>query len=500
MVSAAILIAAAGPILSAIFTNKIKARLKASNIHFGSLNINLYTRSITLRDVDWSENSRTARVKSVYAGGIGILPYFRNKQISVRKLYFEGGTISIVRDTSKHIGKPDSIPFSSIDIDRVRFTDMDVAIKNDTVTEYQARVGVVIHYFFIRDPKEYRDPSAYSFRNIETSVHNLRIHKTGSLYAFTVKDATFDKELKKLRIDSLHLEPLLDKNDFAKKVKSQETRTTLVVARIDATGVNMAVHMADTSIMVSSVTIDGAYVHAYKNKKYPFTRREKFPLPMESFQSLHFGIEVDTIKLRNSTITYEELPTEGFHTAHITFDGVEATMNAVNNREFKNMSGVSTLEASASVMKTGQVKATFKLPLEPKKKYSAEGTISNVPLNELNPLLKDLAFVEISSGRLNKMDFNFAYDDIGSKGQLRFDYEDLKILGLKKEPARELAAFKTMLINTAVKNDETLTGDIDVRRNQKKAVFNLWTISIVDGIRTALLPGKKNKSSKKKGK
>jgi len=55
-----------------------------------------------------------------------------------------------------------------------------------------------------------------------------------------------------------------------------------------------------------------------------------------------------------------------------------------------------------------------------------------------------------------------------------------------------------LLVNTAVKNDQTLTGAIDVKRNQKKAVFNLWTMSIVDGIRNGLLPGKKSREKRKK--
>lgn len=481
--------------------NKIKARLEAANVHISSLSINLFTRSITLHDVEWSQNSRKASLSSVQARGIGIIPWFKKKRISIRRISFNTGTLSIPFDSVKHAVKADSadsVNIPSIDIDRLSFNDIDVNIAGDSVTTYEGKLSLNVHFLFIKDLKSFRDPSTYMFRNISTSVQEFRIKKEGGLYAFRVKELTFDKELKELHVDSLILEPLLNRTDFAKKVKSQETRVTLKIASVDASGVNMAVHMEDTSIMVSSVAINGLFIHAYKNKKYPFNRKEKFPLPMESFQSLHFGIEVDTVKIRDGQVTYEELPTEGFHTAHITFESVQATMNSVNNREFKNLSGVSTLEASAKVMKTGDVKATFNLPLEANKKYTAEGSISNVPLRELNPLLKDLAFVEIASGRLNKLDFNFTYDDIGSKGQLYFDYEDLKILGLKKEREKDVDQFKTLLVNIAVKNDETLAGTINVERNQKKAVFNLWTISIADGIRDAVLPGKKNRNKDNK--
>ena len=502
IIGAALLIAAAGPILSRVFREKIRAKLEAANVHIGSVSINLYARSITLGDVEWMKDStHKANIRQVRASGISIVNWLRGRHISVKSLSFESGKVEIMIDSTQ-AGKTDSIKVSGINIDRILFDDMDVTVKNDTLAEYHGKVKAVIHFLTAKDLKD------YSFRNIETYVSDFSMRNAASLYSLKIKTFSFDKELKKLHIDSLKLEPVLNKDDFAKKVKSQQTRTALTVGSVDAAGVDMAVHMEDTSFMVSSLTINGGNVHAYKNKKYPFKRTEKFLMPMAAFQALPFGIEVDTVKLHKSTITYEELPTEGFHTSHITFDDVEATMSSVNNRAFKNLSGISTLEASARVMRSGHIKATFKLPLEEKKKYTAEGTITNFPLRKLNPLLSDLAFVEIASGKLNKMAFAFTYDDVGSQGQVHFDYEDLKIRGLKKEPEKQLAAFKTILINTAVKNAETLTGNINVQRNQKKAVFNLWTISLVDGIKNALMPdvvkkakdNRDKKDKKEKGK
>jgi hypothetical protein len=485
VISAAIIIAAAGPILSYFLREKIKARLEAADIRISSLSINLFTRSISVKDLEWSDK---ARVKEAYAGGIRIVPLLREKKISLRNLTFSNGSVDFKVDTT---ARADSAKVKSIDIDKITFNNIDVKVHSDTATEYSGNVGLILYHLRI-------DSGKYDFRNVEVNVKDVLIHHEGALADFMMKSATFDKELMKLHIDSLQLKPLYNKTEFAKKVKSQDTRTTLAIASIDATGVNMGVHMQDTAIMVSSITINGPMVHAYKNKKYPFTRKEKFPLPMESFRALKFGIEVDSIKVHDGKITYEELPAEGFNTAWITFEDVEVTMNSVNNRDFKNLSGYSTLEASAHVMKTGQIKATFKVPLGSRKNYSAEGTVRDLPLRELNPLLKDLAFVEMASGKLNRMDFAFNYDDNISRGQLNFDYRDLKILGLKKERDKDVSPLKTLVLN-AVKNDDNLTGGIDVKRNQRKAVFNLWTISIADGIMNGLMPRRKDKKDKGKG-
>lgn len=479
VIGAALLITAALFILSGVAETKARERLEASGATIGALDINLFTRSISMRDVEFSSGENTFFLEYVSAGGIKIIPLLREREISIRKLDVEKGRVKIVRDSTDG-QNADSVKFRKININKLNLTGIQF-----TVDGHQAEVDLVV------DRLELDSPKSYKLKSFECSVRDLRMNTPDSLYEFKIKHASFNNETMRLRIDSLALMPRLSKDDFAKKVKSQLTRTTMTIARLDAEGVNLSIHMEDTTVMVKSLTLQDFNFHGYKDKRYPFTRKEKFPLPMASFRSLPIGIEVDSIILQNGSVTYEEFPSQGFHTGHITFDDVQATMSAVNNREFKNLSGYSTLKATATLMKTGKIDATFQLPLDQTKRYTAEGSIINVPLVELNPILRDVAFVEIASGRLNRMVFAFTYDDVGSRGKLDFDYEDLTIRSLKKERDRNVAEFKTVLVNTAIKNDKTLTGGIDVERNQRKAVFNLWTKSLVDGIKNAMIPIRK---------
>jgi hypothetical protein len=512
IVSAAVLLFTAGIILSAIVTREVKAKLESANAQIGSLRINLFTRGITIKDFEWSpphrpicqpdsSNAGPHRViiHDIRASGVRLISLFRDDQVSIRKIEIENGSVFINRDFKTCVSPAtDTISLKGFDVDLLSVQNIAVRIAKDTLSQITGNAGITLHYVALDSVVAWRNLSAYTMRNIETSVKDMKIENWGELYAFKMKEISFDKELMRLRIDSLELTPQLKKADWGKRVKSQFTRTAVMVGSVVAEGVNMAVHMQDTAIMISALDINGPVVHAYKDKRYPFTRKDKFPLPMEAFRSMEIGVEVDSIRIHDGSITYEEFPVEGFRPAYITFEGLQATMSSVNNRDFKNMTGYSTLHASARVMKTGEVDATFKLPLEEKKRYSAEGTVKNLPLIELNPLLKDIAFIEIASGQLNSLSFAFTYDDIGSQGQLRLDYENLRILSLKKEKEGDVAAFKTLLFNTAMRNDETLTGTIAVQRNQRKAVFNLWTMSIVDGLRSALLPRKKEKGAKAK--
>jgi hypothetical protein len=510
IISAAVFLVAAGLVLSSIVTRKVKERLESENAQIGSLSINLFTRGIHIKNFEWSpphmpicepDSSKAGPhrvvIQDIQATGVRLIDLFRHKQVSIRKITIDDGSVFINR-SFKICRSPgqDSVKLKGFDVDLLSIQNISVRIAKDTLNECTGKFGLILHYVALDSATTWRNPSSYTMKNIETSVSDLRIENWDDLYVFKMKEVSFDKELMKVRIDSLELLPRVTKADWGKKVKSQVTRTRIVVGNIAAEGVNMAVHMQDTAVQVASIDITGPVVHAYKDKRYPFTRKEKFLMPMEAFKKLKIDVEVDSIRIHDGSITYEEFPVEGFHTAYITFDELQATMSAVNNRDFKNMTGYSTLKASARVMKTGTVDATFKLPLEEKKRYSAEGSIKNVPLQELNPLLKDIAFIEIASGKLNALNFTFTYDDIGSQGDLHMDYENLRILSLKKEKDRDVAAFKTLLVNTAVKNAEALSGEISVERNQRKAVFNLWAISLADGMRSALMPGKSGKKSK----
>ena len=495
VVSAVLLTVVAGAIVARVLLRKLQTKLEASNIHIGSLSVNLFTRSIMLKDIEWDHK---ARINSAYAAGIRLIPLVRHSRISVRRLVVDGGSLDIVRDSTQHIQPMDSTHITGIDADRITISNIDVTIKRDTVTEYRATVGLVLHFVALDTLALYKSVSAYALKNLEGTVKNLRIYSAGGLYVLRTKRLDFNKELKEVHIDSLTLDPIPSKANWGAVVKGQDTRTELMIARVDAVGVTMNVHLKDTAVVARSLTIDGWSIHCYKNKKYPFNRTERFPLPMESFRSIRLAVEVDAIKLHNGTIIYEELPNKGVHNSEIKFDEVEAKINAVSNRTYENYPDYSTIHASGRIMKSGDVKAIFKLPLEPKKRYSAEGSISNLPLKELNPLLKDIAFVQISSGKMNKLLFQFQYDDEGSLGQLHFDYEDLRILSLNKDADQEVNMLKTVFVNMAVKNNRTLDGTINVKRFKKKAVFHLWTISLLDGIKSAIIPGVGEKKKKKK--
>jgi hypothetical protein len=211
---------------------------------------------------------------------------------------------------------------------------------------------------------------------------------------------------------------------------------------------------------------------------------------MDSFLKLPWTIQVDSTIITSSHITIEEFPEEGMVSGIVTFNDVNAILTGLNNRAEKKDAPYAILSATSQFM-GGKIKAAFLFPLDGKSIYKAGGSISQLPFTQLNPMLK-MVNLRVESGQLNNLTFDFNYTDASSEGTIGIDYENLRLLALDKNK-KSTNEFKTMLVNAFVKNNINQSktplkrmGVIDVERNKNRYIFNLWMISILDGLKSGM--------------
>jgi hypothetical protein len=221
---------------------------------------------------------------------------------------------------------------------------------------------------------------------------------------------------------------------------------------------------------------------------------DNIPLPMAMIGKIPFTVAIDSVHIRESAIFYEVFPEHGFQTGNVSFEKLEATLDHISNHSFYTTHTQATMAAHATLMKQGLIAASFSLPYDENQQYRATGTITHLPLPQLNPILENLAFIRIVSGKLNALNFDFSYNDLKSTGSVLVNYEDLKIQSLTKEQEPTTKEFKSFLINTLLRNtkDKNLprqkrTGLISFERDRKKAVFNLWFRSILSGLEKSVI-------------
>ena len=388
-----------------------------------------------------------------------------------------------------------------ISIDLFVLRNIHSKLLQDSLVEYSGTLNLSLSGLAIGNIKKPEDLNSSSLESFEALLTNIQIDEKDGMYHTYVSQLSASSEDKKLTIDSFALSPKYSKSQFSKKVGKQVDRFTVSIPKISITGL-LFDQIKDSLFIASAIEITKANLHVFRDKRFPFIKEKNTPLPMALIRSLPFGMAIDTVKIRDSKITYEEFPEQGFETGQLRFEDLNATLDHISNRDDYSNYEQSMLVASSRIMGKGLIQAKFSIPYGASQIYNATGSISDFELTHLNPILENVAFVSIASGKLNQLNFNFDYNDLKSKGSILIDYENLKINSLTKEKESTPNEFKSWILNIMLKKDkdqqvnkEKRTGTIEFDRDRKRAVINLWVKSLFSGLKSSVFdsPNKKEK-------
>ncbi len=504
-----IIILLTGSILSYYARQKAEDSLAILGITLGSLRINLFTQSLTVGNLDMNftgDSTQTvpqqAHIENITLSGISFYDLLVHHEVNINKVIIADGNIRYNRKVKfrEKPGKTKSI-LKGVKINYFTIKNLRAEIANDSLLEYSATVKNLTLGTIQSTDSLVFNLKTIKIKNAEASLKNLLINHEGGFYQSSVGSINVNSGERKLQLDSILLRPNHPKYRFARKVGKQTDRFNLFIKKIKVVGLNYDV-LIDSSFVASAIEITSGELLAFRDKRLPFRETQHKPLPIAALKKLSFNVEVDTIKIKDSKITYEEFPADGFQSGKLIFENLNATLSNVSNRTYYNKSKYAKLEASAKLMGRGTIEASFLLPLEEDRPYNAKGKITDMSLHHINPMLENLAFVSIESGKLNALNFNFNYNDKTSQGTLIINYENLKMKGLKKEKEASENELKTFLLNTFLKSDKDKsvpsakrTGEISFERDTKRQIFNFWWKSLLSGIKGTVTNSgaKKNK-------
>lgn len=134
--------------------------------------------------------------------------------------------------------------------------------------------------------------------------------------------------------------------------------------------------------------------------------------------------------------------------------------------------------------------------------FSLNGILSDLEANELNPMLEKNAFIYVTSGKINAMNFSFTANNAKATGKMTMLYHGLDIAVKNKrtddttafrEKFISLIANKKVLDSNPLPGEDMREGNIDYERDPEKFLLNYCFKSILSGITSSLA-----KSSKKR--
>ncbi|MEJ1240742.1 DUF748 domain-containing protein [Chryseolinea sp. T2] len=520
LVGLIVLLVVADITLSKLALRKLKSVFEQAGITVRTVNVDLVTRSVSLKGFEWRTEEKTdsltegnrpkafskvqISIETIRASWINVLALVRNKEVNIGSLTLAEGKIVADRrlpDKTKNNNSPSTeespqtrhLPFNHLSIGTLSIKNVELIVRQDTITEHRASVDLTLHNAILAEPDRLDDVNAYTLDDFDIAVKAYKMTAQRSMYTLDVKAIAFNSKSKELTLESIALIPRYGKYKFSRRLGKQFDRFVLRVPKVELTGLDIS-KIRDSIITASSLKIKNADLYVFRDKRLPFIKHNDTPLPVELIRKLRFGFALDSLLLVDTKIKYEEFPEKGFQTGYILFDNLQANVAKVTNRDFYPGHKQSVLHVTSRVMQNGTIKVDFTLPYDKAQVYNAKGRISNLRLETLNPMLESLAFVKVESGRLNALDFDFSYDNVASRGNLLVNYENLKIAGLTKDKQAKENDVKSFALNLFVKKDkgkevpvEKRSGKIYYERDQRRAVFNVWVKSLFSGVKSSVV-------------
>lgn len=465
------------------------------DIQYDSLHIDFTGMNVALDSFTLTIPAQQLKLQAlrIEISSIKLFPLLFRKHLHIVRARIEHPTLLLVKTTKKDSVATKQKPSSlTLEIDSLHMPGLTL-LQTDTAA--QDTLAVTLHLTAAALTFDKRLPQAFDAGGIRVDSANI----VTPLYTFGIHQLTINKALQQLEADTLRIKPRYSKHAFARRMQYEADRFDGILPYLSLRG--FEVGFGDSTFFTASRLETSATLRVYRNKHYPFPKKTYTPLPIDALKRVPFYLRIDTLRLANSFVSYEEVGEKADSSGTVFFQDLNATITNITQ---DSTAKAPVMTAAASFMGKGKldVSCTFSRTQKP---AHLEGKLVGFPLESLNDMLQPQAKIKIESGVMSRLAFQFYFNDVRSDGSVDLSYHDLKVAGLRKTKKKDRkkdrdkdkdGAVKneilTFALNTFIQDDagklftgEKKTGTVLFYRDRKKAIFNFWWKSLFSGIKSS---------------
>ncbi|MFC4211703.1 hypothetical protein ACFOWA_10950 [Pedobacter lithocola] len=515
-----------------VLTEKIKQGVYNGSNHlykidFKSININVITGSLALRDVTLTPDTMVfdslktqkkapahiyeLKLKKLQVTRVGILTAYFKKQVIIKEIKLDKPSINMIfnkvpknTDTvkvEKSLYDQISQTFKSIRVGAIKIVDADFDYINKSgikQTKNSIKHLDITVKDFLLDSLSGKDTTRFYYtKDISFQLAGYKSTTKDKMYAMKVDTISGSAATKKITIKGFKLTPLYSELTFARKYKIQKDRYNLAFDRVEFNGVDFIGLNSDQKLHAKSLNIGPAKVEIFMSRESPtqpgLDKGKNYP--HVALKRLNIPTIIDTIRLKNIDLKYAEYNPASKKTGSIDFKSLSGNILNVTNdslRLTKNNHAVANLNTLLMGYSKLNLKIDFNLT-DNNGAFAYSGSMGKFDMRQLNSLSKNLGLIEIESGNIQKIDFKATGNLRSASGTLNMLYTNLKVKLLSDNIDGEGTKEKgllSFLANAVLVKDENPKKGEEIRKAQmtnsriaSASFFNLMWKTIFVGIK-----------------
>lgn len=448
------------------------------------------------------------KVKKLQINHVGLFNAYFNKKVGIKSIVLDQPSINMIhykvrkrKDSLKpELSLYQLLPrrIKSIRVDAIRIVNADFDyVKGETSKPLNRirKLNLNVKDLLIDSLSQFDTTRFYHTKDIGFELTGYQ--SKDKMYLMKADTISGSATGKTIRIQGLKMIPLYPDLAFSRMSKYGKDRYDLNFNEIRFSGVDFLRLNEEEVFHAGKLTIGPAKVGIFLNREMPpapnLDKGANFP--HMALRKLTLQATVDTVKLNDIDLAYTEYNPISRKRGTIYFQNLNGTIRNLSNDSLNLIkSNHAIANLNALVMKKTKINLQIDFNLTDKNgAFSYSGATGPLDLKALNPVSVPLGLIEIESGNMQKVDFDFKANRNGSSGKVHFYYSDLKLKLLKEGENGEAPKKKGLLSflanNLLVKDanpskgETARTASVTFQRSPAASFFNLLWKGLFVGMR-----------------
>jgi hypothetical protein len=329
--------------------------------------------------------------------------------------------------------------------------------------------------------------------NLILELQHFSTRGLDPMYQTGFSKLIFNSRNRNIRIDSLKLTPVYDRAAFSANNEYQRDRVELMVPSLEVEEMGIRDMIFRKRFQAKRLILLSPDIRIFKDKTLPFDTSVYQPMPAQMLKELSFYLSLDTLRIDNGRLQYEELLNMMPQAGMVYFDRLNAEITGMtNDKDFRKFGGALKVSADARLMSTANVHLSSIFPLNsPKQNFVMTASSESFSASLLNPLTQPLSLISASGGDVEQMQMMVNGDNDVGVGSMSLRYSNLRIDVLRARNLKEsqLGSFLANAILIKKNNNNIFVprkGPIYFVRNKHRSIFNYFSHLAIVGAKTSL--------------
>ena len=456
----------------------------------------LNNASVILKNQEDSSKHTFINVEKLKISDISYWDYLFNNEIHIDNILLQNPTIAHYKDRMKpsadtlrnavaKIYKP--IIVDKLQIENAKFVLYERS--NDSIKLYTKGLSVEINNLKL-DNRTVLRKIPFDYENYKANGDTIFV-KVSPYENLTVAD--FSIKNRNAVFNKLNLQTKYSKKELSRIISRERDHYNLSLDSLSIDGIDLGFNEGIFFSKSKLVSLKNPSLEIYRDKLVPDDPKIK-PLYSKMLRDLPIKLTVDSLKIADAKIKYEERVKPENIGGSINFENLQAAISNVGNT-YKSPAKT-VIKVKSHFMDKTPFSANWSFDVQnTNDHFTFQAEVGTLVADKMNSFTEPNLKVRLE-GQATKTYFTIDGNNDTSTTNLKINYSDFKVTILQKDGEKRnwlLSAITNIFISTdsEKKNEYYREGTADATRNKTQSVFNFLWISVKNAL-TKSLTGKNN--------